>query len=85
MRIYNKYLISLAISTCFVNILLAFLGQDDLIIYIITNLIAYLVITLLYAYLNPRTRLALTTISAVSFAGFMVIVIFRVIEIWSGG
>jgi hypothetical protein len=85
LRIYNKYLISLAISTCFINILLAFVGQDDLIIYVITNLIAYLVITLLYAYLNPRTRLALNTISVVSFAGFMVIVIFRVIEIWSGG
>ena len=83
MRIYNKYIISLVISACLINALLAFLGQDNLLIYIVINIIAYLIVTLLHAYLNPKTRLALTTISAVFFTGFMVIVILRVIEIWS--
>ena len=84
MRIYNNYVISLAISACLINSILAFLGQDDIIIYFIINLLAYLVVTLLYAYLNPRARRALGTISAVSFAGFFVIVVLKVIELWTG-
>jgi uncharacterized membrane protein YhhN len=64
--------------------LLAFLGQNDLEIYFVINIIAYLVITLLYVYLNPRARRALSSIGAVLFAGFIVIVFFKIIEIMSG-
>lgn len=85
MRIYNKYILSLAVSACLINVILAFSGQDDLAIYFITNIVAYLVITLLYAYLNPRARQALNTIGAVSFAGFIVVVALKAIEIWTGG
>ena len=84
MRIYNKYIISLVLSACLINTLLALLGQDDLAIYFIINIIAYLVITLLYAYLNPRARRALSSISVVLFAGFMVIVVLKVVEVWTG-
>ena len=84
MRIYNKYVVSLALAACLINTLLAFFGQNDLGIYITINIIAYLVITLLYAYLNPRARKALNTIGIVLFAGFMVIVSLKVIEILSG-
>jgi len=84
LRIYNKYILSLALSACLINATLAFLGQDDLTIYFITNIVAYLAITLLYAYLNPRARRALNTIGTVSFAGFMVVVALKVIEIWAG-
>ena len=84
MRIYNKYIVSLAIAACLVNTLLAFLGQDDLGVYFTINIIAYLVITLLYVYFNPRARRALNTISVVLFAGFMVIVALNVMEIISG-
>lgn len=83
MRIYNKYIVSLAIAACLVNTLLAFLGQDDLGVYFTINIIAYLVITLLYVYFNPRARRALNTISVVLFAGFMVIVALNVMEIIS--
>jgi TRAP-type C4-dicarboxylate transport system permease small subunit len=61
--------------------LLAFFGQDDLEIYFTINIIVYLVITLLYVYFNPRARRALSTITTVLFAGFMVIVVFKVMEI----
>lgn len=84
MRIYNRYIVSLALSACLINTILAFLGQNDLAIYCVINIISYLVITLLYAYLNPRARRALGTISVVAFAGFMVIVVLKAIEIWSG-
>ena len=84
MRIYNKYVVSLALSACLINTLLAFFGQNDLGIYFTINIIAYLVITLLYVYLNPRARRALNTVSAALFAGFMVIVVLKVIEVLSG-
>ena len=81
MRIYNKYIVTLVLATSIINTWLAFLGQNDLQVYFIINVLAYLVITLLYVYLNPRARIALSTISAVLFAGFMVIISLRVIEI----
>ena len=85
MRIYNKYIIILALSSSLINTLLAFFGQNDLEIYFTINIIAYLVITLLYVYLNPRARKALNTIGVVLFGGFMVIIVFKAIEILSGG
>ena len=84
MRIYNKYVVSLALSACLINTLLAFFGQNDLEIYFIINIIAYLVITMLYVYLNPRARKVLNTAGVVLFGGFMMIVITKVIDILSG-
>ncbi len=84
MRIYNKYIVILALSSCLINSLLAFWGQGDLKIYFIINIVAYLVITLLYVYLNPRARRALNTIGIVLFAGFMVIIALSAIEVLSG-
>ena len=84
MRIYNRYMVSLALAAGLVNTILAAFGQNDLSIYFTINTIVYLVITLLYVYLNPRARGALNTISIVLFAGFMVIVALNVVEIISG-
>jgi hypothetical protein len=81
LRIYNKYIVSLVLASGLINTLLAFLGQNDLVSYFVVNIIAYLAITLLYAYLNPGARRALNTIGIVLFGGFMLIVIFRVMEI----
>ena len=83
MRIYNKYIISLVLASCFINALLAFYGQNDLVVYFVINVLAYLVVTLLYAYLNPRARRVLNTIGIVFFGGFMVTVILKVVEIIS--
>ena len=84
MRIYNKYIVSLALAACLINTLLAFLGQNDLGIYFVINIVAYLIITLLYVHFNPRARRALNTIGVVLFAGFVVIIVFKVMEILSG-
>jgi len=84
LRIYNKYVVSLALACCLINTLLAFFGQNDLEVYFVINIIAYLVITLLYVYLNPRARRALSSVSAVLFTGFMVIVALKAMEILSG-
>lgn len=77
-------MIFLALAFCLINIVLAFSGQNDLEIYFTINIIAYLVITLLHVYFNPRARRALNTIVSVFFSGFMVIVALKVMEILSG-
>ena len=81
MRIYNLYVVILALVLCATNILLAVFGQDSLEIYFIANIVAYLVISLLYAHLNPRARSILGTMTRVLFGGFMVIVALKVIEV----
>jgi uncharacterized membrane protein YhhN len=84
LRIYNKYIVSLAVAAGLINTLLAFAGQNNLEIYFTVNIIAFLAITLLYVYLNPRARKALNTIGVVLFAGFMIIVVFNVVKMLSG-
>ena len=83
MRIFNKYIISLVLASCFINALLAFYEQNDLVVYFAINVLAYLAITLLYASLNPRARRVLNTIGIVFFGGFMVTVAIKVVEILS--
>ena len=83
MRIYDRYLISLAITFGIVNSILAFVGQKKLDVYFTINLIAYLVISLLFVYLNPRARGLLSAVGIVLFGGFLVIVALKVIEILS--
>ena len=84
MRIYNTFIIALALASCLITTLLAFLGQNDIQVYFIINTIAFMIITLLYVYFNPRARKALNTVGVVFFAGFLVIVTLKVIEIIKG-
>ena len=84
MRIYNKYVVSLAVVTCLINTILAFMAEQDIAVYFTVNVIAYLVITLLYVYFNPRARKILNTVGVVFFAGFLVIVTLMAVEVLSG-
>ncbi len=84
MRMYNTFIITLTLVSCFITTLLAFFGQNDLQLYFVINTIAFMIITLLYVYFNPRVRKALNTIGAVFFTGFLVIVTLKVIEIIRG-
>ncbi len=83
MRIYNRYILYLVATMGLVNVALAFLGQDDISVYFVLNLIVHLVITLLFVHFNPRARRALSSVSVVLFAGFMAIVTLKVVEILS--
>lgn len=81
MRIYNKLILTIALVLGLIDVCLAAAGQDNIEIYFVANAIAFLVITLLYTYFNPRARSALNTVSAVIFAGFLVIVVIKVMDI----
>ena len=81
MRIFNRLILALVISFGVLNTVMAFMGQKDISVYFIVDAIAFLVITLLYTYLNQRARGALNAVSGVVFTGFLVIVVLKVIEI----
>ena len=53
-------------------------------IYFTVNILAYFAITLLYVHLNPVVRRALNRVATVFFAGFVVVLIFKAVEILSG-
>jgi hypothetical protein len=74
----------LAIATGAVNIGLAFAGQKDLGLYFAVDVIAYLLITLLFVGLHPRVRRALDGIGYALFGGFLVVVAIKVAGILSG-
>jgi hypothetical protein len=84
LRIYNRYVLYLAIATGVLNAALAFAGQEDLGVYFVVDVIAYLIITLLYVHLNPRARQALDTIGYMLFSGFLVVVAIKAVGILSG-
>jgi hypothetical protein len=71
----------MAIAFSVINILLAWWGQNDLIVYYIVDCIVYLIILLAFINLNSRTRVVLYRFSAVLLVGFLVIISAKVIEI----
>jgi len=81
LRIYNKFIVSLAVAFGLVNILLAFLGQDDLAIYFIVNAIVYLIVALSYTNLNLRAQTSVNRLGALVFFGFFMTLVFKIVEI----
>jgi hypothetical protein len=81
MRIFNRYLLLLVLTSCLINIILAFTGQTDIEVCFTILVIAFLIITMLFVYFNPKTRQALSLVSIVFLSGFMVIVALKIIEV----
>jgi uncharacterized MAPEG superfamily protein len=81
LRIYNKYVLSLLLSLGISNVALAAAGQRALDVYIVLNTVVYLVISLVYVYLNPRARSLLSTIGFVLIGAFLVIAGMKAAEV----
>ena len=81
MRIYNRYLLFLVIISCLIDVSLAFVGQTDIAVYFTVSVIAFLIITVLFIYFSPKTRKTLSVVSIVFLAGFMVVVVLKVMEV----
>ena len=80
MRVYNKYLLTLAVAFAIANTALAF-GQASLEEHFAITAILYLAITLLCVNLNPRARRLLTPMAVTLLGGFTIIVVLRAIEV----
>lgn len=84
MSTFNRYIVFLVLAASLINIILAFTGQSDLTIYFTVNVIAYLAITVIHAYLNPGARKSLGTVAIVLFGCFLVIVVIKTVDVISG-
>lgn len=84
MRIYNRYILALGISFAVATNLLGVWRVKDVTIYFSIYAIIYLAATTLFVYFNPRARRSLAAVTFVVFAGFMSIVILKVMEILRG-
>lgn len=84
MSTYRRYFLSLAIMSTLVVVIMALMGQNDIGAYYTVLVLVSLVITLLFAYISPAARRGLRSITAVFFAGFLVIVALKVIDVLAG-
>ena len=81
MKIYNNYILIVAILFLLTTIILVAIGQNSLGIYCTVYAIEALAVTELYVYFNARARRGLNFVSAILFAGFLFIAASRVINI----
>jgi len=80
-KIYNSYILIVAILFLLTTVILVATGQNSLDIYFIAYLIEALIVTELYVYFNAKARRGLNFVSAILFGGFLFIVALQVIEI----
>ena len=81
MKIYNSYILTTAIVLLLTTVILVATGQNSLDVYFTVYTIETLVITELNVYFNAKARRGLTSVSALLFAGFLVIVAIHVLKI----
>ena len=81
MKIYNNYILSIAILLLLTTVILAALGQNSLDIYYTVYIIEALIVTELYVYFNARARRGLTMVSAILFVGFIGIALQQALNI----
>lgn len=81
MKIYNNYILIIAILFLLTTVILVATGQNSLDIYFIAYLIEALIVTELYVYFNAKARRGLNFVSAILFGGFLFIVALQVIKI----
>ena len=81
MKIYNNYILSLAILLLLTTVILAALGQESIEVYFVLYILEVFVVTEIYVHLNAKARRGLNSVGVLLFAGFMVIVVQKIIAI----
>ena len=81
MKIYNSYILIVAILLLLTTIILAGIGQGSLDVYYTIYVLEALVVTELYVSFSTKARRGLNLVSILLFVGFAVIVSQQVIKI----
>ena len=81
MKIYNSYILTVALLLILTTIILIVIGQNSLDIYYTIYIIEALIITELYVYFNTKTRRGLAFAGAILFTGFMAVLCLQAIKI----
>jgi len=80
-KIYNRYILSVASLLLLSTVILTAIGITSLAVYYVTYVVEALVVTELYVYFNPRVRRRLSVIGIVLFAGVIVVASLKAIKI----
>ena len=81
MKIYNSYILIVAVLLLLTTVILVAMGQNSLDIYYTAYVIEALIVTELYVYFNAKARRGLNLVSTILFGGFLAIVSLQVIRI----
>ena len=81
MKIYNNYILIIAVLLLLTTVILVATGQNSLDIYYTVYIIEALIVTELYVYFNAKARRGLNLVSTILFGGFLVVVSLQVIRI----
>ena len=81
MKIYNSYILIIAVLLLLTTVILVAMGQNSLDIYYSVYIIEALIVTELYVYFNAKARRGLAMVSTILFGGFLVILFLQVIKI----
>ena len=85
MRVYNRYILTVAILLLLATVILVARNVDSLEVYYVVYVLETLIATEIYGYFNTRTRRGLHRVSGLLFIGFIVIVLVRVAKIIAPG
>lgn len=81
MRLYNRYILTIAILLLLTTVILIATGQNSLDIYYTVYVIEALIVTELYVYFNHKARRGLTLVSTILFGGFAIALSLQIIKI----
>ena len=81
MKIYNHYILTVAILLLLTTVILIATGQNSLDIYYTIYVIEALIVTELYVYFNNKARRGLNLVSTMLFGGFAIALCLQVLKI----
>ncbi len=81
MRMYNRYIITVAILLIVTTAILAAFGINSLGIYYVIYIIEAFIVTELYKQFSPRARRGLNIVSIILFGGFLPVIILQFVKL----
>ena len=81
MRIYNRYILIIALVLFLTTLILIAIGQTTLSAYYTVYVLEALIITELYIHFNAKARRGLSSVSAILFGGFLLVICLKFVNI----
>ncbi len=81
MRIYNNYILTVALLLLVTTPILVAMGQNSLDVFYTVFIIEALVVTELYVYLSGKVRRQLNIVSVILFGNFSLIVLANIVKL----
>ena len=81
MKIYNRYILTVALLLLLTTVILIAAGNNSLDIYYTVYILEALFVTELYVFFNAKARRGLTLVSGILFGGFLVILCSQIVKI----